>query len=271
MARKRARGEAPWIFRILLLPMLYGYLRLLSFLDYPSLDFVFQLPNAPFLTYGRNYLLLAAYLLGFLLILFAAPGRRLPLGAGLLLLTCPVWMRAFLQFHAVQGGARAVGEVVLSRPLAIASAALPALWGLMMVRGPRRREWEKSLIAVALLARVGYVTFLGRASAEACIDDMLLTGVAILIGAAVDCVYTAPTAADLCVPALALGWLFAAQVWRVLTLQYALLATIALSLVALILTLAAKPARRHAYGYAWALAAVTTTAAAILYLHGPAL
>lgn len=145
-------------------------------------------------------------------------------------------MRAFLQFHAVQGGARAVGEVVLSRPLAIASAALPALWGLMMVRGPRRREWEKSLIAVALLARVGYVTFLGRASAEACIDDMLLTGVAILIGAAVDCVYTAPTAADLCVPALALGWLFAAQVWRVLTLQYALLATIALSLVALILT-----------------------------------
>ena len=83
--------------------------------------------------------------------------------------------------------------------------------------------------------------------------------------------YTAPTAADLCVPALALGWLFAAQVWRVLTLQYALLATIALSLVALILTLAAKPARRHAYGYAWALAAVTTTAAAILYLHGPAL
>ena len=195
MARKRARGEAPWIFRILLLPMLYGYLRLLSFLDYPSLDFVFQLPNAPFLTYGRNYLLLAACLLGFLLILFAAPGRRLPLGAGLLLLTCPVWMRAFLQFHAVQGGARAVGEVVLSRPLAIASAALPALWGLMMVRGPRRREWEKSLIAVALLARVGYVTFLGRASAEACIDDMLLTGVAILIGAAVDCVYTAPTAA----------------------------------------------------------------------------
>lgn len=107
MARKRARGEAPWIFRILLLPMLYGYLRLLSFLDYPSLDFVFQLPNAPFLTYGRNYLLLAACLLGFLLILFAAPGRRLPLGAGLLLLTCPVWMRAFLQFHAVQGGARA--------------------------------------------------------------------------------------------------------------------------------------------------------------------
>ena len=80
MARKRARGEAPWIFRILLLPMLYGYLRLLSFLDYPSLDFVFQLPNAPFLTYGRNYLLLAACLLGFLLILFAAPGRRLPLG-----------------------------------------------------------------------------------------------------------------------------------------------------------------------------------------------
>ena len=215
MARKRARGEAPWIFRILLLPMLYGYLRLLSFLDYPSLDFVFQLPNAPFLTYGRNYLLLAACLLGFLLILFAAPGRRLPLGAGLLLLTCPVWMRAFLQFHAVQGGARAVGEVVLSRPLAIASAALSALWGLMMVRGPRRREWEKSLMA--------------------------------------------------------LGWLFAAQVWRVLTLQYALLATIALSLVALILTLAAKPARRHAYGYAWALAAVTTTAAAILYLHGPAL
>ena len=68
-----------------------------------------------------------------------------------------------------------------------------------------------------------------------------------------------------------LGWLFAAQVWRVLTLQCALLATIALSLVALILTLAAKPARRHAYGYAWALAAVTTTAAAVLYMHGTAL
>ena len=77
MARKRARGEAPWIFRILLLPMLYGYLRLLSFLDYPSLDFVFQLPNAPFLTYGRNYLLLAACLLGFLLTwFFLIQGQR---------------------------------------------------------------------------------------------------------------------------------------------------------------------------------------------------
>lgn len=72
-------------------------------------------------------------------------------------------------------------------------------------------------------------------------------------------------------PALALGWLFAAPGVARADLQYALLATIALSLVALILTLAAKPARRHAYGYAWALAAVTTTAAAILYLHGPAL
>lgn len=268
MARKRARGDAPWIFRLLLLPMLYGYLRLLSFLDYPALDFVFQLPNAPFLTYGRNYLLLAACLLGFLLLLFAAPGRRLPLGAGLILITCPVWMHAFVSFHAVQGGARAVGEVALSRPLAVASAALPALWGLMMVRGPRRREWEKSLIAVALLARVGYVTLLGRASAGACIDDMLLTGIALLIGAAVDCVYTAPVAADFFVPALALGWLFAAQVWRVLSLQYALIATIALSLIVLILVLTAKPARRRAYGYAWALAAVSVGAAAILYLHG---
>ena len=34
MAQKRARGEAPWIFRLLFLPMLYGYWRLLSFLDY---------------------------------------------------------------------------------------------------------------------------------------------------------------------------------------------------------------------------------------------
>lgn len=271
MARKRARGEAPWIFRLLFLPMLYGYLRLLSFLDYNSLDFVFQLPNAPLLTYGRSYLLLAACVLGFLLVLFAAPGRRLPLGAGLLLLTCPVWMHGFLQFQAVQGGARAVGEAELSRPIAIASAALPALWGLMMVRGPRRREWEKSLIAVALLARVGYVTLLGRASADACINDMLLTGVALLLGAAVDCVYNAPTAADLYVPALALGWLFAAQVWHVLGLSYALLATIALSLVALILLLAAKPGRRRAYGYIWALVAVCVGASAILYLHGTTL
>ena len=267
--KRRPRGEIHPLWRIFLFPLLFGYFRLLPFLDIETLEFVNHLPKASFLEYGRNYILLAACAVGFLLILFSSPRKRAMLGAGFLLFTLPVWGNPFITYAVGSAsGAKAIGKLKdLSFP-SILCAASGSLWALLMVRAQRKQEWQKAVLGIALLARIVYLTLVGAPKSYFWLDDARLIGVALLAGGCVDWTHCGPRLSSLAVPAVAGGWLLAGVYFQWISLNAALYAAIALSLVGVTALLCSKPVRRFYTGLVLAFFGVAAHAASVLVLIG---
>lgn len=268
MAHGRKGGVSP-LWRILLIPLVFGYFRLLSFLDIGTLEFLSRANEASFLEYGRNYALAAACLAGFALLLFATPDRRGMLAAGLVLAVSPVWMNSFISTYNIgAAGAKAIGEIKIGDWTRLLSAASASLWGLLMVRGPKKREWEKVIWGIAFLFLIAR-----RAAAEDegtfyWIYDAYTMGVSLLLGGAADAVFNFPVLPDALVPLTACAWVAAGLCFGVVTIETALYGAILLSLVGMTALLCLKPVRRRSIGFIFAFAGVAVNAASVLVLRG---
>ena len=268
MAHKR-KGRVFPAWRVLLIPLFLGYFRLLSFLDIGTMEFVLNIREASFLEYGRNYAMLAACVVGFALLLFASADRRGMLAAGLILAASPVWMNGFVAAYNIgSAGAKAVGEIRIDRWTRLLGAVGSSLWGLMMVRGPKKREWEKAVIGAMLIALIAYRTAEEDADSVYWMYDAYTMGVSLCVGGAVDAVNSAPTIPDALVPLTACGWVAAGLCFGVVSMQTALYGAILVSLVGATALLCLKPVRRRYIGYIAAFAGIAASAASALVLRG---
>lgn len=268
MAHARKGSVSP-LWRILLIPLAFGYFRLLSFLDIGTLEFLSRVNEASFLEYGRNYALLAACLAGFALLLFASPDRRGMLGAGLVLAVSPVWMNSFIATYNIgAAGAKAIGEIKIGGWTRLLSAASASLWGLLMVRGPKKREWEKAVWGIAFLF---LIACRARAEDEGTffwMYDAYTMGVSLILGGAADAIYNSPALPDALVPLTACAWVAAGLCFGVVTIEAALYGAILLSLVGATALLCLKPARKRYLGYIFSFVGVAANAASALFLRG---
>lgn len=264
MARRKTKGELSRIWRILLVPMLAGYVWLLAFMNMDALAFVKSAGSATMLEYGRNYVVLAACVLGFLMLVFGSAGRRLMLAAALALMTLPVWLDPFVSYSIGSVGTKAIGEIAFDKWPSMLGTMSAAFWGVLMVRGPKKREWEKAVIGLIMLARVGLITLRGEEMALSWVYDAFVMGVSVLIGAAVDCVYSGPALPDLIVPLCACAWVVLSLIEGALDVTIALYGTIVIALVAATAFICMKPLRKRYLGYIFALAGVAASCASIL-------
>lgn len=248
------------MWRLALAPLFIGYLSLFA-----EFRFALHIPNAPFVEYARNYLMLFACIAGFIMALFASPGRRALLGAGLILMLAPIWLP--FQTRVGSLGEIALAEIADARALSLISRASAALWGLMMVRGPRGRDWEKSLLALALIARAGAMV-VWRNEYLDWFDDTMLCSCAILAGALADCAYRGPCPPDLFVPLIAGGWLLVCFMYPAFNIVYLVAAGAVSALIGITALICMRPAKRMYAGYILALVGCLANCAAILIKEG---
>lgn len=241
-----------------------GYLWLLPNMSIDTLSFLRHLPSASFLEYGRNYLLLAACLCGMLMLLFGSPQHRAMLAAALVLTTAPVWLDTFINYHMGAAGTQAIGEIALDKWPSILGTLSASFWGILMVRGPKKREWEKAVIGILMLSRVAFLTLRGEQIALSWADDAFVTAASLLIGAAADAVYNGPILPDLLVPLCACGWVGLSLIFPVLSLNAALYCGILASLVGATALICSKPLRRRLIGYIFAFAGIAASCASVL-------
>ena len=268
MAHK-GKGRVSPAWRALLIPLFLGYFRLLSFLDIGTMEFIRNIKEAPFLEYGRNYAMLAACVVGFALLLFASADRRGMLAAGLILAASPVWMNGFVVTYNIgSAGAKAVGEIRIDGWARLLSAVCASLWGLLMVRGPKKREWEKAVMGALFVVLIAYRTATEDADSVFWMYDAYTMGVSLCVGGAVDAVNSAPTIPDALVPLTACGWVAAGLCFGVVSMEAALYGAILLSLVGATALLCRKPVRKRYIGYIAAFAGIAASAASALIQRG---
>lgn len=233
------------------------------------MEFLTNIKAASFLEYGRNYVMLASCLAGFALLLFASSDRRGALAAGFILITSPVWMNPFIQSYNIgAAGAQAIGEISLNDWPRLLMSVSVSLWGLTMVRGPKKREWEKAVIGILLIAGIAYRTSRGDDGSLFWMYDAYTMGVTLLIGGAVDAAYSAPVLPDALTPLAACGWVAAGLCFGIVSVETALYGAILVSLIGATALLCMKPVRNLYIGYIFAFAGVAAGAASALMLRG---
>ena len=139
----RVRGEVHFLWRLLLVPMFLAYLKL-----FDVFDFVFHIASVRFIDYVWNFVLLGVCFLGLVFLIAANPRRRLLAGIGMALVLSPLYLEG-LQDGAYNFKTAATGVQITNIPLNAISLAVffsGCVWGLLMMRGPKKREWEKTVL-----------------------------------------------------------------------------------------------------------------------------
>ena len=247
MARKR--GEAHFLWRLLLIPAFALYI---SFFD--CFEFLLKPQSINFVEYARNFLFLGASLIGLMCLICASPSRRLLLSVGVVLLTLPVWLDT--GYHMGAAG-KAIDEIKAADLPNVILTASGCLWGTLMVRGPKGREWEKTILFLILLARVSAILMWPKAQVIWFMDASLFA-FSVLVGALADCVYRGPCLADLLIPVVAGGWILLIGWYKSLDISLVMYAMIALSLVLITYFLCTKPAKKMYLGFILTLFGVMT-------------
>ncbi len=244
----RVRGEVHFLWRFLLAPLFVAYLKL-----FDAFDFVFHIASVRFIDYVWNFVLLGVCALGLALLICANPRRRLLAGIGMALVLSPLYLEG-LQDGMLNLRSNAAGVQITNIPLNVISLFIffsGALWGLLMMRGPKKREWEKAVLFLFLAGRLaglfvwpdagkyGYFWF----------SDARLFAISILVGAAADAVYRGLCAADVVTAVLCGGWLIAAEYLKDVNIEIILYASMALSIVYMTVLLCSKPAKNMYLGF----------------------
>ncbi|MBR3928614.1 MAG: hypothetical protein IKJ65_06380 [Clostridia bacterium] len=244
----RVRGEVHFAWRLVLLPLFLGYLKL-----FDAFDFVFQMASVRFIDYVWNFVLLGVCFLGLVLLIAANPRRRLLAGLGMALVLAPLYLES-LQDGTLNFRTAASGVQITNIPLNMISMGVffsASVWGLLMMRGPKKREWEKAVLFLFLIGRLaglfvwpdagkyGYFWF----------SDARLFAISILVGAAADAVYRGLCAADVVTAFLCGGWLVAAEILKEVNIEIILYAAMALSIVYATVLLCSKPAKNMYLGF----------------------
>lgn len=244
----RVRGEVHFLWRLLLVPMFVGYLKL-----FDAFDFVFNIAHVKFIDYAWNFVLLGVCIAGVVLLIIANPRRRLPAGIGMALLLSPMYLesqQAGSQFFRTN----ALGMQITNIPLNVISIAVfvsGAVWGLLMIRGPKKREWEKAVLALFLSGRLACLFMWPEASKYGYFwyNDAKIFALSILVGAAADAVYRGLCAADVVTLILCGGWLIAADYLKNVNLEVILYVCMALSIVYITVLMCSKPAKNMYLGF----------------------
>ncbi len=244
----RVRGEIHFLWRLLLLPMFVGYLKL-----FDAFDFVFRITEIQFVDYVWNFILLGVCFLGLVCLIAANPRRRLLVGIGIALVLSPLYLEG-LQDGVLNLRTNAAGVQITNIPLNVISLFIffsGCAWGLLMLRGPKKREWEKAVLFLFLIGRLvglfvwkdageyGYFWF----------SDARIFAISILVGAAADAVYRGLCAADVVTVILCGGWLIAAEYLKNINLEIILYAAMALSIIYSTVLLCSKPAKNMYLGF----------------------
>ena len=248
MFMARVRGEVHFLWRLLLVPMFIGYLKL-----FEAFDFVFHLASVNFIDYVWNFVLLGICLAGLVLLIIANPRRRLPAGIGMALVLFPLYLEG-LQDGSYNFRTAASGVQITNIPLNVISLFVffsGSVWGLLMMRGPKKREWEKSVLFLFLVGRLAGLFVWPEAGKYGYFwfSDAKLFAVSILVGAAADAVYRGLCAADVVTVILCGGWLLAADFLKDINIEIILYAAMALSIVYATVLLCSKPAKNMYLGF----------------------
>ncbi|MBQ3079188.1 MAG: hypothetical protein IJC48_04205 [Clostridia bacterium] len=238
MARKK--GENLFLWRLVLIPAFLFYLRL-----FECFDFIMNLGSVNFVEYARNFLILGAAALGLILVIAASPSRRLLLSVGFVLILLPAWLDT--GFHMGPAG-MAVDEIQNADALSLAFAASGCLWGTLMVRGPKGREWEKAILFLVLIARSAGLIMWTEINAVWYTDAMVFA-LSVCLGSLSDSVYRTPCLGNLFVPAVSGGWILLVGWLKAIDVSIAMYIVIALSLVLITYFLCTKPSRKMYLGF----------------------
>ena len=255
----RSRGEIHWLWRLLLLPLFVLYLKL-----FDQFDFIWHIGSIQPIDYAWNFALLGVCAAGLVCLMCSSPNRRALAALGMLLLLAP----EIPEFGTRMGG---IGISVSSIRLTIGMFVIRAtgtLWGLLMMRGPKKREWEKVMLWLFLLARIALLNVWKDAEANGYFwyNDVRLFALSIVIGAAADSVQRGPCLADLLTPVVAGGWLLAAGILPVaMDIRVVLYIVVTLCLVYATVLMCAKPARNFYWGFIFALTGLIANAAVYLF------
>lgn len=244
----RVRGEIHFLWRLLLIPMFAVYLKL-----FDAFEFVFHLSGVYFIDYAWNFILLGVCFLGLALLMFANPRKRLLAGAGMTLVLSPLYL------EGLQGGSQyfrtaASGIQITNIPFNAISLFVffsGCMWGLMMMRGPKKREWEKAVLFLFLIGRLAGLFVWPDAGKYGYFwyNDARLFAISILVGAAADAVYRGLCAADVVTALLCGGWLIAAEYLKEINIEIILYTAMALSIVYSTVLLCSKPAKNMYLGF----------------------
>ena len=244
----RVRGEVHFLWRLLLVPLFLAYLKL-----FDVFDFVFHILSVRFIDYAWNFVLLAVCILGLVFLLFANPRRRFLAGAGMGLVLSPLYLES-LQDGMLNFRTGAAGVQITNIPLNVISLLIffsGCMWGLLMLRGPKKREWEKAVLFLFLIGRLAGLFVWPDAGKYGYFwySDARLFAISILVGAAADAVYRGLCAADVVTALLCGGWLIAAEYLKDINIEIILYAAMALSIVYLTVLLCSKPAKNMYLGF----------------------
>lgn len=244
----RVRGEVHPLWRLLLVPLFLGYLKL-----FDAFDFVFHITSVRFIDYAWNFVLLGVCFTGLVLLVLANPRRRLLAGIGMALVLSPLYL------EGLQGGSQyfrtnITGMQITNIPLDVISLAVffsGSVWGLFMLRGPKKREWEKAVLFLFMIGRLAGLFVWPQAGEHGYFwySDACLFAVSILVGAAADAVYRGLCLADVVTSLLCGGWLIAAEYFKNINLEIILYAAMALSIVYITVLMCSKPGKNMYLGF----------------------
>jgi len=251
----RRRGEAHFLWRLILIPAFLMYLRL-----FDSFDFLMNLGKVNFVEYARNFLILSASAIGLVCLMLASPGRRLLLSAGLVLVSLPMWLET--GFHMGAAGL-AVDEILNANAISVVVTASGALWGTLMVRGPKGREWEKAVLFLFLLVRSAAILMWPPANIVWFTDARLFV-LAVCAGALADSVYRGPCLGDALVPLISGAWMAIVNFYPALDVGIVMYAVCALALVGATYFMCSKPAKNLYAGFILTLLGAACVSASYL-------
>lgn len=253
----RARGEIHWLWRLLLIPLFALYVQL-----FDEFDFLWHIAEVRLVDYAWNFVFLGACLTGLVLLMAASPSRKSLFALGTVLLLTP----EILEYSYRMGeSGMMVGEIDFDI-IQIAIGVTGALWGLLMLRGPKKREWEKAVLWLFMLMRTAGLYFWKDAGSHGYFwyDDARLFVLSVLIGAAADSVYRALCLADVLTTLIAGAWLFVAPLLPTMDIKVVLYIEVTLSLVYATVLICSKPSRNMYIGFILTLLGMISYAAVYL-------
>lgn len=257
----RARGEINWLWRLLLIPLFGLYLQM-----FECFDFVMHIGEIRILDYVWNLVFLGAGVVGVILLMAAAPGRKLLAALGMVLLLAPEILLASDAYTYDMNNLYMRITSLHPNVIGTAIRLTGAFWGLLMLRGPKKREWEKTVLWLIMIMRCAALFFWEDAADYGYIwyMDVKMFVLSVIIGAAADSVYRGLCLADVLVPVLAGAWIFLPSLIPNVEIKVILYAEAVLCVVYSTVLLCAKPARKMYWGFIFTLLGMVAYAAVYL-------
>ena len=252
----RARGEIHWLWRLLLIPLFALYVQL-----FDEFDFLWHMTTVRLVDYAWNFVFLGACIAGLILLMAASPSRKSLFALGAMLLLTPELLECS---YGMSESGMMVSQIQFD-VIAFAIRLTCALWGLLLLRGPKKREWEKAVLWLFMMMRtVGLYLWKGSGYLDLWPQEIRIFAISVMIGAAADGVYRGLCLADVLTPILTGAWFLAAGILPTMDTKVVLYIEITLCLVYATVLICSKPAKNMYTGFILTLLGMISYAAVYL-------